>query len=167
MKCGQVIKLLSDYVDEALPPSQSAELASHLTGCPNCAKAHSRVIRLVTEMKDLRGSTAPWDIWPGVQRRLQIAALKPDWRCVFSSLVRRPLVAVLALGAVAAVIGLALISLVGGGHPSPDARADSKFYAEYARAYSRYRGQQTLADVEALTAAVELTGTSFIQETTE
>jgi len=167
MKCGQVIKLLSDYVDEALPPSQSAELASHLAGCTNCAKAHSRVVRLVTEMKDLRGSTAPWDIWPGVQRRLQIAALKPDWWRAFIGLVRRPLVAVPALGAIASVISLALISLVGGGHPPISAQTDSKFYTEYARAYSSYRGQQPLADVDALTAAVELTDTSFTQETTE
>jgi anti-sigma factor RsiW len=164
MKCEQVRKLLSDYVDQALPATESAELASHLAGCPGCAKEHGRVVRLVTEMKGLRGAMAPWDLWPGVQRRLQIAALKPDsWRA-FSSLVRRPLVMVPALGTVAAVVGIGLISLLGGGHPPPGAQADAKFYTEYARAYSRYRSQQSLADVDALTAAVELGGSSLPAE---
>jgi len=160
MKCGRVKKLLSNHVDEALPAAQSAEVEAHLDVCPECARERDRLASLVGQMGAMGGSAAPWDLWPGVQRKLQAAALERRERVGVPWLRRRLPVAVPALGAVAAAVVIALTVHLGGGE-SPSAKADAKYYSEYVRAYSQYRGQQAFADVAAVTAAGEMADASW------
>ena len=166
MKCQRIKRQLSDYVDETLSSQESKKVASHLEACPNCAKERDRLARLVKTVSKLGGSAAPWDLWPGIQRRLQIAALRPDRRLAIRRFLFRPMVAVPALGTAVAVVGIALSAFWGGQSP-PSVNVDTKFFKEYARAYSHYRSRQAFADVDALTAEAELAGKPFYQETTQ
>ena len=166
MKCRRVKRLLSDYIDDELSPSLRAEVESHLASCPDCSGERVRLARLVKETNELGGGMSPWDLWPGVQRRLQIAALKPNWRLVFGQFARRPLIAAPAIGTLVAILGIALSALLGGGAP-PKMHANKKLYVEYMRAYSQYRGQQPLADADALIAAADLTGGEIQGESQE
>ena len=161
MKCGNVKKLLSDYLDEALPTAVDAEVASHLSRCPLCSRELDKLSKLKEELASLGGASAPWDLWPGVQRQVQMAALRPGWLATLRGLARKPLIAVPALGVLATAIGLSIAPLV---RPSqtPTARADAEFYSEYVRAYSQFRSQQPLADVDAVTAAAELADDAIV-----
>ncbi|MFN2504510.1 MAG: anti-sigma factor [Acidimicrobiales bacterium] len=71
MPCRQVVELVTDYLEGALPPTQRQRLAAHLERCPHC----SRYLDQMTVTVALLGRLRPPS--PDPQVRSQLAALYP------------------------------------------------------------------------------------------
>jgi RNA polymerase sigma-70 factor (ECF subfamily) len=58
--CGRVFALLSEYLDQELPPAKCEQLEEHLRGCPECiqfVESLKRSVQLCRHYGDRR--TAP------------------------------------------------------------------------------------------------------------
>ncbi len=75
MKCDELLKLLSDYVDGQIDPSLCAELEKHLGGCNPCRVVVDNLRRTIKLYKDDQVYELPADF----KARLH-DALKDKWR---------------------------------------------------------------------------------------
>lgn len=57
--CIQVEERLSDYLDNALAPSERAEFRAHLDSCPRCPPLLAQVSHVATSMRELELEPAP------------------------------------------------------------------------------------------------------------
>jgi MFS family permease len=57
LACKQLVELVADYLDDALPPEMRARFEEHLAGCDGCATYLSQTQRVMAELRDL--STVP------------------------------------------------------------------------------------------------------------
>ena len=58
--CGRIFSLLSEYLDQELPPATCQELEEHLSGCPQCIRFVQSLKRSVHLCHQYGGSrTAP------------------------------------------------------------------------------------------------------------
>ena len=67
LACIQVVELLTDYLEDALPSAAAAEVTGHLRACPDCAT-------YLTEMREtirVLGSLPAQPPSEQVRRRLQ------------------------------------------------------------------------------------------------
>ncbi|HWD70266.1 MAG TPA: anti-sigma factor [Solirubrobacteraceae bacterium] len=62
--CQQVVELISDYLEDALPVLDRRRLEHHLTGCPHC----SAYLAQMRETLRLTGRLVPEDLSPEMQR---------------------------------------------------------------------------------------------------
>ena len=62
--CQQVVELISDYLEGALPARSRRRLEYHLAGCPHCT-AYLAQMRVTLR---LTGSLVPEDLSPEMQR---------------------------------------------------------------------------------------------------
>ena len=60
--CQQVVELLTDYLEDALPPADRTRLEEHLAVCPNCAE----YLVQIGETIRLAGRLTPQDLTPGM-----------------------------------------------------------------------------------------------------
>ncbi|MDL1977404.1 MAG: zf-HC2 domain-containing protein [Deltaproteobacteria bacterium] len=73
MKCRQVRKKLSAYIDDELDSAVSHSIARHLSQCPLCQKKLNVFLNVNTVLKDL-----PWrEVAPGFAERLILKAQRP------------------------------------------------------------------------------------------
>jgi anti-sigma factor RsiW len=166
MKCGRIKILLSEYIDGGLSAMQNEEISLHLSRCSNCAREYDSLISTTNELNEMGGASAPWDFWPDVQKRIEIAALKPDWRLAIARIFRIPVVRLSSAATALAIIAVTLWVFFSASVPFSQ-QPETRFYSEYVRAYSQYRSQQPLADADALTASAELANVSSNVETAE
>lgn len=166
MKCGNVRKLLSDHLDDELPANVKVQVDEHLAACPDCANEHARLAMLLEDLSRMGGAAAPWDFWPDVRKRVEVAALRQRLWPRFVLIVRRPLVAIPAIATAAAIAALVTWTILPPG-TARVARTDRAYYADYARAYSHYRSQQLLADPDVMAAAVEIADSSMQEDVGE
>ena len=53
--CGNVVRLLADFIEGQLPPEQQADLRQHLARCPRCVaqlKTYESTVSLLRTIKD-------------------------------------------------------------------------------------------------------------------
>jgi anti-sigma factor RsiW len=67
--CAEVVELVSDYLDGALPAPEAQRVAEHLAGCPGC-EAYFEQVRATTEGL---GRIAPGTLPPDVRANLRDA----------------------------------------------------------------------------------------------
>ncbi len=62
--CQQVVELISDYLEGALPARARRRLEYHLAGCPHC----TAYLAQMRETLRLTGRLVPEDLSPAMQR---------------------------------------------------------------------------------------------------
>ena len=62
--CQQVVEMISDYLEGALPASERRRLDHHLAGCPHC----TAYLAQMRETLRLTGRLVPADLSPEMQR---------------------------------------------------------------------------------------------------
>ena len=72
--CQEVVELISDYLEGALPRSQRRRLEMHLAGCEHCAEYLEQMRATIR----LTGSLQPEDLTP--EMRDDFTALYRRWR---------------------------------------------------------------------------------------
>lgn len=72
--CQEVVELISDYLEDALPRSQRRRLERHLAGCEHCAEYLEQMRATIR----LTGSLQPEDLTP--EMRDDFTALYRRWR---------------------------------------------------------------------------------------
>jgi anti-sigma factor RsiW len=72
--CQQVVELISDYLEGALPARSRRRLDYHLAGCPHCS-AYLAQMRVTLR---LTGRLVPEDLSPEMQR--EFADVYRKWR---------------------------------------------------------------------------------------
>jgi len=66
LTCQELVELVTDYLEDALPPAERARFDSHLSDCDAC-RAYLHQIRTTL---DLLGHLSPEDIDPDAERTL-------------------------------------------------------------------------------------------------
>ncbi len=74
LACQQVVELVSDYLEGALPRSERRRLERHLRGCPNCS-AYLEQMRVTIAVT---GRLTPEDLSP--EARDEFIDLFRSWR---------------------------------------------------------------------------------------
>jgi anti-sigma factor (TIGR02949 family) len=57
--CKELFALLSEYLDEELPPGTCEQIRAHIAGCPQCVEFVNSLRRSVDLLHKLRESEAP------------------------------------------------------------------------------------------------------------
>jgi anti-sigma factor RsiW len=73
MSCRDLVELVTDYLDDALPPAQRARIDSHLAECEACATYVAQLVHVVSAAGTLTEADVPPDA---------LAALLPIFRQV-------------------------------------------------------------------------------------
>jgi anti-sigma factor RsiW len=53
MTCEQLVELVTDYLEEGLPPGRWSEVEAHLRLCPGCREYLDQMRRTIAELGDL------------------------------------------------------------------------------------------------------------------
>ena len=61
--CQQVVELVTDYLDGALPESERRRFERHLAGCPHCTEYLAQIRATI----ELAGRVTPDDLTPQMQ----------------------------------------------------------------------------------------------------
>jgi anti-sigma factor RsiW len=72
--CQQVVELVTDYLEGALPAADRRRFEVHLAGCPNCTE----YLAQMRETIRLAGRLAPEDLTPAM--RTDLTDLYRQWR---------------------------------------------------------------------------------------
>lgn len=109
MRCRHAQKLLSAYLDGALPGQRTEAVRDHLAACERCRARHDRLATLVSSMRGEPLTPAP-DLWPRIRAAASTGAAVPDRTALgwFDLAV--------AYGAVAAACVLLALSVAVGSH---------------------------------------------------
>jgi anti-sigma factor (TIGR02949 family) len=59
--CKELFALLSEYLDEELPPGTCEQIRAHIAGCPPCVEFVNSLRRSVDLLHKLREGEAPRD----------------------------------------------------------------------------------------------------------
>jgi hypothetical protein len=70
---------LARYGDGQMPPRDAAAVQAHLARCAACRAEHEAIQFAAGLVRQLAAVTAPPDIWPAVDARLQVAAPGRAW----------------------------------------------------------------------------------------
>ncbi len=68
MNCKQVIRELSNYIDNDLDQALHLQIAEHLLFCPDCTAIHDGLRNTVRLMADVR----PFELPAGFRQRLRL-----------------------------------------------------------------------------------------------
>ena len=74
LACQQVVELVTDYLEGALPRGARRRFEAHLSGCPHCTEYLAQMRRTI----ELTGSLTPDDLTP--RMREEFTALYRRWR---------------------------------------------------------------------------------------
>lgn len=74
MKCDELLKALSDYVDGNIEPSVCEEFTEHLAGCNPCQVVVDNIRKTIT----LYRAGQPYELPPEFRRRLH-SSLRDRW----------------------------------------------------------------------------------------
>ncbi len=72
--CQEVVKLVTDYLEGALPAADRRRFEAHLAGCPHCTE----YLAQIRETIRLAGRVAPEDLTPVM--RTDLTDLYRRWR---------------------------------------------------------------------------------------
>jgi len=68
---------LSDYIDDELTPEERAQFEAHLTTCRECTVTLDELREVVARAGALTPRPPAADLWPGIEPRLERAAVVP------------------------------------------------------------------------------------------
>jgi anti-sigma factor RsiW len=74
LSCRELVELVSDYLEGALPPAERARFEKHIVGCDNCAA----YVRQMRETVALLGTLPADELSFEVEEELR--AVFRDWR---------------------------------------------------------------------------------------
>jgi anti-sigma factor RsiW len=74
LSCQELVELVTDYLERALPASQARRFEEHLSGCPGCTVYLDQIRRTI----DLTGRLTPEQLAPEVEEAL-LTAFR-DWK---------------------------------------------------------------------------------------
>jgi len=74
LSCQELVELVTDYLDGALPPAERARFDAHIAGCDGC-RAYLEQIRVTIR---LSGTLGPEQLDPAAEKAL-LEALR-DWK---------------------------------------------------------------------------------------
>lgn len=74
LPCQQVVEMVTDYLEDALPAASRRRLEFHLSGCPHCTE----YLAQIRETIRLAGRVTPEDLTP--QMRTDLTDLYRRWR---------------------------------------------------------------------------------------
>jgi anti-sigma factor RsiW len=74
LSCQELVELVTDYLDGALPPAERARFDAHIAGCDGC-RAYLEQIRATIR---LSGTLAPEQLDPAAEKAL-LEAFR-DWQ---------------------------------------------------------------------------------------
>jgi len=74
LACQQVVELVTDYLEDAMSPSQRRRLEHHLDGCPHCTE----YLAQMRETIRLAGRVTPEDLTP--QMRVDLTNVFRRWQ---------------------------------------------------------------------------------------
>jgi anti-sigma factor RsiW len=74
LSCQELVELVTDYLEGALPAAESASFEHHIEGCRGCHE----YVRQMRQTIELTGSLTPADIGPEAEAAL-LGAFR-DWR---------------------------------------------------------------------------------------
>jgi anti-sigma factor RsiW len=74
LSCQELVELVTDYLDDALPPAERASFEHHIDGCKGCHE----YVRQLRQTIELTGSLTPADISSEAEAAL-LAAFR-DWK---------------------------------------------------------------------------------------
>ncbi|HEX7298760.1 MAG TPA: zf-HC2 domain-containing protein [Solirubrobacteraceae bacterium] len=74
LSCRELVELVSDYLEDALPPSERSRFEAHIAGCEHCAA----YLRQMREMLELLGELTDDAISPRAEADLRLAFR--DWK---------------------------------------------------------------------------------------
>jgi anti-sigma factor RsiW len=72
--CQQVVEMVTDYLESAMPAAERRRLEHHLTGCAHCTE----YLAQIRETIRLAGRVTPEDLTPGM--RAELTDLYRRWR---------------------------------------------------------------------------------------
>jgi anti-sigma factor RsiW len=72
--CQQVVEMVTDYLEGALPGADRARFETHLAGCPHCTE----YLAQIRETIRLAGRVTPEDLTP--EMRTDLTDLYRRWR---------------------------------------------------------------------------------------
>jgi anti-sigma factor RsiW len=72
--CQQVVEMVTDYLEGALPPADRRRLEAHLPGCPHCTE----YLAQIRETIRLSGRLTQEDLTP--EMRTELTDLYRRWR---------------------------------------------------------------------------------------
>ncbi len=121
MRCRDVLRLASDYVDGELDNRRSSAVRGHLRTCTECERAVTEIARVRDAAAELEPLDPPPSLWAGIEQRLATAEIRDAhrsrlwlwWQAVKPQL---PYAAVAGAGAV-----LLAVWLTRGREPAPEA----------------------------------------------
>jgi anti-sigma factor RsiW len=102
---------LNDYVDRELPGTQRSEVSAHLEACEECAREVRELERAVSLLRRLPEPELPPGFADAVIERVRAGESSPTWLRSLRGLFQPTL----TVTATAAVAGLAVFTVVGGG----------------------------------------------------
>ena len=117
MKCKEIQKYLSDYLDEQLAESQREAVEGHLQGCQGCAAEVKAYRAILSEAAKLEKVAAPDSLWAAIESELddeegtlwdRVRQRVGDWNARISEVVRMPLPAIQVAG-VAAILFIGIL----------------------------------------------------------
>ena len=74
LPCQQVVELVTDYLEGALPAAERRRFEYHLSGCPHCTESLAQMRETIR----LAGRVTPQDLTP--QMRTDFTDLYRRWR---------------------------------------------------------------------------------------
>lgn len=74
LQCRELIELITDYLEGALPATTRAQFDAHLRTCSVCCAYVSDMVVLIERTGSLR------DAWPTAHDRERLLALFHNWR---------------------------------------------------------------------------------------
>jgi anti-sigma factor RsiW len=101
MRCKAVLKLMSRYLDDELPPEKRAAVEAHLESCDGCRSEHEAQLRLWGLLGQVAAREPP-DLLAAVERRLDSLEREP------APLFGLRLRSLALVGAAAALVGLSV-----------------------------------------------------------
>ncbi len=69
--CRELVELLTDYLEDAIPPARRAAIDAHLADCDGCSNALDQLRRTIL----ITGTLTPEDV-PATQRDALLAAFR-------------------------------------------------------------------------------------------
>lgn len=66
LSCAELVELLSDYLDERLPPSERARFRAHLAQCPHCVEYLEQMRATLRLASRLRADELPASVRAGL-----------------------------------------------------------------------------------------------------
>jgi anti-sigma factor RsiW len=74
MSCKELVELVTDYLEDALPPDEQRRFEEHLTSCPGCVTYVEQMRETVQLVGTLREESIP------PEKRDQLLAAFRDWK---------------------------------------------------------------------------------------